>query len=167
MKINENNKIKGLVTFEPTIYYDFRGENIETFSKLVYEPFAPSPFVIDSLSRSTKGVLRGFHGDKHTWKLIQILQGSVHFVVIDIRPTSPTENYIETFNLNDKNRLQVLIPAGCVNAHLCISDECLFSYKLTCGYVKPAKQIHIKWNDPKYDIYWPIEKPILSQRDNI
>ena len=166
MKINKNHKIKDLITFEPDIYHDFRGENVEIFSEKVYKEFTSSEFVIDSLSRSTKNVLRGFHGDEHAWKLIQVLYGCAYCVIIDMRPNSSTRNYTETFNLNDKNRLQVLIPAGCVNAHLCISDECLFSYKLTYGYVEPTKQIHVKWNDPTYEIYWPIKTPILSQRDN-
>jgi dTDP-4-dehydrorhamnose 3,5-epimerase len=167
MKIQPHNKITGLVTFEPESYYDYRGENVETFNQEVYERFVPEPFVVDSVSRSMKGVLRGFHGDKFAWKLIQCLYGSVHFVVIDVRPESPTKTYVQTFNLNDKNRLQVLVPAGCVNAHLCVSNECLFHYKLTHGYVKPEDQLHIKWNDPQFDIYWPIDNPILSQRDSV
>ena len=155
------------MTFSPEIHYDFRGENVEIFSQGVYQDFVPGPFVIDSISRSTKGVLRGFHGDLHAWKLIQVLYGSVHFVVIDTRPDSPTYSYVETFNLNDRNRLQILVPAGCVNAHMCMSDECLFHYKLTYGYVKPQDQIHIKWNDKRFDIHWPIDNPITSKRDAI
>jgi len=165
MIIKSNNKIKGLVIFRPDVHYDYRGENVEIFSQKDYEQFIPSPFVVDSLSRSSKDVLRGFHGDTFSWKLIQCLYGSVHFVVIDIRPESPTKNYIETFNLNDKNRLQVLVPSGCVNAHLCMSNECLFHYKLTHGYATPPNQLHIKWNDPSYEILWPIANPITSERD--
>ena len=59
----------------------------------------------------------------------------------------------------------MLVPAGCVNAHLVTSDECLFHYKLTKSYVPIEKQIHVKWNDPTYNIFWPINDPILSKRD--
>lgn len=163
--ISDKEKIEGLVVIKPEIFYDFRGENMEIFGKGYYN-LTPTEFVVDSISRSTRGVLRGFHGDRHAWKLIQCLYGSVYFVVIDVRPESSTRNVVKSFNLNDKNRLQVLVPAGCVNAHLCISDECLFSYKLTYGYVKPEEQIHIKWNDPVYNVFWPIKTPILSQRDS-
>ena len=69
----------------------------------------------------------------------------------------------ELFRL--ENKQQVLIPNGCVNAHLCVSDECLFHYKFTHEYVAQKDQIHVKWNDPKYKVFWPIDNPILSARD--
>ena len=162
-----NGKISDLKVVQPEVFYDLRGENVETFNEESYKYLVTSQFVIDSISRSTKGVLRGFHGDKFAWKLIQVLYGSVHFVVIDFRPESNTHMCVETFNLNDKNRLQILVPAGCVNAHLCMSDECLFHYKLTHGYVKPDDQIRLKWNDPSIDVWWPIDNPITSYRDSI
>jgi dTDP-4-dehydrorhamnose 3,5-epimerase len=167
MNIHNHHKILGLITFEPEIHYDHRGENIETFSKKTYEQYVTDGFVVDSVSRSSKHVLRGFHGDKLAWKLVQCLYGSIYLVVIDTRPGSMTHTYVETFDLNDKNRLQVLIPPGCVNAHLCMSDECLFHYKLTHGYVQREEQIHVKWNDPKYPVWWPIENPIVSHRDSL
>ena len=72
----------------------------------------------------------------------------------------------ETFYINDKNRLQVLIPKGCINAHLVLSESCLFSYKLTHKYVPQSEQITLKWNDPVSQINWATSKPILSQRDS-
>jgi dTDP-4-dehydrorhamnose 3,5-epimerase len=86
--------------------------------------------------------------------------------VIDLNPQSPTFNNVESFNLNDKSRTQILVPPKCVNAHLCMSEECIFFYKLSHNYVGQEHQLHVKWNDPKYDIFWPIENPILSLRDS-
>jgi dTDP-4-dehydrorhamnose 3,5-epimerase len=82
-----------------------------------------------------------------------------------LREDSPTYKQQDTFYINEKNKLQVLIPPGCVNGHLCLSDSCLFSYKLTEDYVSIDDQISIKWNDPEYNIFWPISSPILSKRD--
>ena len=122
-------------------------------------------FVVDSFSFSRKDVLRGFHGDTKAWKLVQCIQGSIFLVVIDTRKDSQTYNKVETFVLDDKDRKQVLIPRGCVNAHLCLTETCIFFYKLTHGYVRPEDQITLKWNDPKYKISWPVANPILSLRD--
>lgn len=155
-------------------FEDFRGVNFEGFDKDIYhEGFSKSnnwknenpTFVADSYSKSTKNTLRGFHGDKDTWKLIQCLQGKIFFVVIDKRQDSPTFNKNKTFILSSENRNQVLVPKGCVNAHLCLSDECLFQYKITQKYVPQDKQIHVKWNDPEHEVYWPTKNPITSKRD--
>lgn len=168
----KSDKIKNLLVFEPEIFTDFRGENCETFNKEIYHKlmseYVPSniDFVTDSFSFSTKNVLRGFHGDKKTWKLIQCLKGNVYFVVIDMRLDSQTYMKHDSFSLNEKTRLQILIPNGCVNAHLCMSDECIFNYKLSENYVDQQNQLSIKWNDPKYNIWWPITTPILSKRDS-
>ena len=169
--IKESEKIKDLMVIAPDVFYDFRGENCETFNKEFYDKLLQSHsifdvnFIVDSFSFSRKNTLRGFHGDTKTWKIIQCILGDIYFVVIDFRPQSPTLNHYEIFNLNDKNRHQVLIPAGCVNAHLCISDTCIFNYKLSNSYTEQKDQISIKWNDPFYNIYWPISNPILSKRD--
>lgn len=155
-------------------FEDFRGVNFEGFDKDVYnKEFSRSDnwknenptFVTDSYSRSAKNTLRGFHGDKDTWKLIQCLHGKIFFAVIDKRQGSLTYNKSKTFVLSSENRNQVLVPKGCVNAHLCLSDECLFQYKITQKYVPQENQIHVKWNSPDNDIYWPIKNPITSKRD--
>jgi dTDP-4-dehydrorhamnose 3,5-epimerase len=157
--------IKGLFTITPKIYRDFRGENVETYDEKVYIKMGCPKFVVDSFSFSRKNVLRGFHGDKKTWKMIQCIKGDIYFVVIDVRNNSSTFGNKEVFLLNDKDRLQVIVPAGCVNAHLCLSDECVFSYKLSTTYTEQKDQISVKWNDQKHEIFWPITNPILSERD--
>ena len=66
--------------------------------------------------------------------------------------------------LSDVNRLQILVPPKYGNAHLILSDKAIFHYKQSTHY-NPAKQFTYKWNDPKFNIWWPIKNPILSQRD--
>lgn len=162
------------MVIQPSIFSDHRGKNFEGYNEENYNRFFKQikdfekdglKFFVDSYSVSVKNVLRGFHGDTRTWKLIQCIKGAIYFVVIDVRPTSPTFHNHEIFDLNDKTRFQVIVPAGCANAHLCVSDECIFSYKLSNSYTEQKDQISIKWNDPKYNISWPITNPILSERD--
>ena len=179
-----NNAIQDLLVVEPQVYYDNRGENIETFCAKHYKAMfssidvfrgnitkgtPPLSFVVDSVSVSRKNVLRGMHGDTTTWKLVQCLKGSIYLVVLDLRKDSSTYRTWNSFYINEKNRHQVLIPAGCVNGHLCLSDECMFSYKLTEDYVDVKDQITIPWNDPEYGVHWPINKTnvILSRRDDV
>lgn len=174
LSISNDCKIKDLFLLRPESFSDYRGENFEGFNEESYgKIFSTSDnwrngnnkFIVDSFSKSRKDVLRGFHGDSVSWKLIECLKGSIYFVVIDTRKDSKTFGMHQSFTLNEYNKHQILIPNGCVNAHLCITDECLFHYKLTHQYVAQKDQIHIKWNDPNYNVFWPIKNPILSQRD--
>ena len=160
-----NSSIQDLKIITPKIFYDYRGENFESFDSSFFKKELNLEFNIDSFSISRKKVLRGLHGDISNYKLVQCLIGDIYLVVIDLRENSTTYKQIKNFHLSDKNKTQVLIQPGCVNGHLCMSQQCLFSYKLTSGYVPINKQLHVKWNDPEYRIFWPISNPILSERD--
>lgn len=169
MKLYESNRIKGLLTIHLEVFHDFRGEYVETFNRGKYafsdDLGEPIDFVEDDVSVSSRGVLRGLHGDGRTWKLIQCLAGAFYYVVVDMREGSSTYLNWEAFALNEKNRIQVLVPAGCANGHLVMSERCIFSYKQSQYYSGMENQFTVRWNDPKVGIYWPIKEPILSERD--
>jgi len=169
MEVKKSVIIHELHTVSLKAHNDIRGESLQTFSEKEYifhdDSGEEIRFVEDDVSVSKYNVLRGLHGDTITWKLIQCLYGEVFFVVLDMRQTSPSYLKWQSFILNDANRLQVLIPAGCVNGHLCLSEKCIFSYKQSQYYGGAAKQITVKWDDPKFNIPWPLTEPILSVRD--
>ena len=68
---------------------------------------------------------------------------------------------------DDKTKKQVLIPPRVGNGFLVLSDSSVFHYKWSYpgSYPDVDDQFTIKWNDPEYNIYWPVEKPILQLRD--
>ena len=161
-----------VILFNPSVTHDFRGEIFTTYMSGVYETilgekYRETPFVEDKISVSRRDVLRGLHGDFETDKLVQCLHGEVYLVVVDWRKDSPTYMQWESHLLNDKNKLQVLIPKGFLNGHLCLSEKCIFSYKQTSYYKGADKQISASWCDPKLGIFWPIKTPILSERDAV
>jgi len=164
MKYEINNIIKDLVVFEPNVFYDHRGEYINTYNVKDYE-FLGNDFLEDDFSISKKNVLRGLHGDSKTKKLIQCLYGEIMLAVADLRESSPSYLKVQTFMVNDKNRIQVLVPEGCVNGHLCLSRKCIFSYKQTELYSGAQNQISVRFDDPWLNIPWPAKTPILSSRD--
>lgn len=155
---------------QPEIFRDFRGEFVETFSVRSYQ-FTDQAgnlleFVEDNISISRRNVLRGLHGDRKTWKLVQCVYGAVYYVVADLRPDSATYLQWESFAINDRNRIQILVPAGCANGYLCLSEECVFTYKQSHYYSGAENQFTVRWDDPALNIYWPIQSPSLSQRDS-
>lgn len=169
MNVTESTNIRDLRMIAPPVFRDFRGEYVETFSRRGYQfPNRDGTlvdFVEDDASMSRRGVLRGLHGDSRTWKLVQCLWGEFYLVVADMRRDSPTYLAWEGFYLNDRNRTQVLIPAGCVNGHLCLSEQCLFSYKQSEYYSGADNQLTVRWDDPALAITWPVRDPLLSVRD--
>ena len=153
------------------IFYDYRGEYVETWNIENYKVFNPKGsgneiiFRQDDISTSTKHTLRGLHGDNKTWKLVSCIYGSLLQVVVDMNYDSATYLEWELFTINDKNRQQILVPPGYANGHLVMSDFGIFSYKQSTLYGGAKEQFTVKWNDPKINIPWPINNPILSLRD--
>ena len=167
MKIEKTELDGVLLITPPVMAEDFRGTNTETYNQQQYNDAGINQkFILDSVSTSRKNVLRGIHGDSKTWKLITCLHGSFYFVVVNNDVESKQYKKWISFTLSDKNRLQVLVPPKFGNAHLVMSENVVFSYKLTEYYDRDS-QFTIRWDDPKYNIWWPIQNPILSERDSL
>jgi dTDP-4-dehydrorhamnose 3,5-epimerase len=149
--------------FQPLSFEDYRGELYTIFNqdehKLVFNH--------DKVAVSRKHVLRGIHGDSKATKLIACLHGEIYLVVVDNRPESP--NYLKWYCLllNGINKKSVLVPPGFGNGHLVLSDTAVFFYKWSYDgeYPDVKDQFSLNWKDPKINIYWPIDNPILSERD--
>ena len=124
-------------------------------------------FKHDKFSLSKKNVLRGLHGDKKTWKLVSCPYGKFLLVIVNYIKTSKDYLKSKSLILSQENGVQVLIPPSYANGHLCLTNKCLFHYKLSYSgkYIDSKEQFSLRWNDPKLKIKWKIRKPILSKRD--
>jgi dTDP-4-dehydrorhamnose 3,5-epimerase len=159
--------LKGIKIFKNSIFYDKRGY-IWTSWKKSNKKFKKLKFIHDKFSISKKNVLRGFHWDKKTWKLISCVYGRIFFVVLNCNRNSKSYLKHNNFFLDHKKNSQILVPPSFANAMLCLSDKCVLHYKLSYrgDYNDSEKQFSIKWNDPKIKVKWPINKNfILSERD--
>lgn len=154
--------IEGVKLITPEAFEDFRGEYVQLWNKKEYD-FCPEWAETD-VSLSYRGVFKGLHGDSVTTKLISCLFGRFYLVALDMRKDSDTYGQYESFLLSDRNRRQVLVPAGCANGHLCLSDQSIFHYAQSHSY-NPARQFTVAWNDPRFNIWFPEEPKIVSQRD--
>lgn len=162
----ESTKLDGVkLIIPPTIYEDFRGDYVEIYNHRLYgEAGVSRVFIQDDISTSRKHVLRGIHGDASTWKLISCLHGAFYLVVVNNDPASHQYRKWQGFTLSDSNRMQVLVPPNFGNGHLVMTELAIFHYKQTTEYER-AGQFTIVWNDPEFDIWWPVKRPILSMRD--
>ena len=164
IKVSET-ELDGVLLIQPYIFEDFRGQFVETYSEELYrEKGIDVTFVQDDICVSSRNVLRGTHGDHVTYKLLSCLHGRLYFVVVNCDTESEDFGKWQSFILSDVSRVQVLVPPKYGNAYLVLSDEAIFHYKQSTYYNR-KKQFTYKWNDPKFNIWWPVDNPILSQRD--
>ena len=167
MKV-KTTKLPGVIVIEPQVFGDERGFFLESYHEERYrnEAGIQETFVQDNHSRSTRGVLRGLHfqGTKPQGKLVRVTQGEVFDVAVDINPESPTYTKWVGIKLSSENHLQMFIPAGYAHGFLVLSDVAEFQYKCA-EYYDPSDEKGVLWSDPKLEIAWPIENPILSDKD--
>ena len=168
-KITKSKTIKDVVIIEPSVFTDKRGSIYTLFDKDLEKRLLPNGFKFNhqKINISKKNVLRGIHYDSKTWKLISLNLGSIYQVAVDLRVNSPTYLKFDSFKLNDKKHLFLLLPPGIGNAFYVYSKIAIYSYCLSYKgrYFDINDQKTISWNSPKLNIKWPSKKPILSSRD--
>jgi len=155
--------------YTPSVYREYRGEIFTTYHSTdhpVNKRMPTDVSVHGRFSKSYKGVLRGLHYDDKTWKLVQAVVGDIYLVVLDVREGSSTYGQWESYIISERTRDQVLVPPGFANGHFALTD-CIFHYNLFYqgDYVDENAQGVIKWNDPRFNIEWPTDMPILQKRD--
>jgi len=155
--------------YTPSVYREYRGEIFTTYHNKLHPVSQKLPKdcnIHGRFSKSFKGVLRGLHYDFKTWKMVQALVGEIYLVVLDVREDSETYGRWESYIISERTRDQVLVPPGFANGHFALTD-CVFHYNLFYegDYVDENAQGVIKWNDPRFNIEWPTETPILQKRD--
>jgi dTDP-4-dehydrorhamnose 3,5-epimerase len=98
-------------------------------------------------------------------KLVQVSQGAVFDVAVDIRKSSPTFGQWVGCELSDTNHRQLWIPQGFAHGFIVLTESADFLYKTT-DYYAPAYERCISWSDPSIGIIWPDGiAPLLSAKD--
>lgn len=160
-------EIPGLLIFEPKVFGDARGYFMETWNRGRYgQAGLEVDFVQDNISYSRRGILRGLHFQQPhpQGKLLQVLQGEVFDVAVDIRRSSPTFGRWHGLTLSSENKRQFYVPPGFAHGFAVVSETVLFHYKCTEFY-SPKDEVSLRWDDPDLAIPWPVEAPLLSERD--
>ncbi len=160
-------KLDGVVIIEPKVFGDHRGFFMETWNAKRYEESGLDvSFVQDNLSYSRRGILRGLHyqNPNTQGKLVSVLQGEVYDVAVDVRAGSKTFGEWVAVTLSAENKRQFYVPPGFAHGFCVTSEMALFVYKCTDLY-NPQAEGSILWNDPDLGIDWPIDEPLLSEKD--
>lgn len=158
--------LPGVLVIEPRVFGDSRGFFVETWQAERYANAGLPPFVQDNLSRSARGVLRGLHYQEPQaqGKLVQVLEGEVFDVAVDIRQGSKTFGRWHGVTLSDGNKRQFWVPPGFAHGFVVTSETALFAYKCSTLY-RPEYDHSLRWDDPDLGIDWPVDAPVLSAKD--
>lgn len=158
--------IKGLCVIEPKVFSDNRGFLMESYNEKDFsEEGLSAKFVQDNEAFSRRGVLRGFHVNRHhpQGKLIRVLDGEIFDVAIDLRINSPTYKKWYGVNLSEENRKQLYIPEGFGHGYLALTDARIL-FKVTTHWIA-GDEIGFAWNSEEFNIDWPIKNPIQNESD--
>ncbi len=159
--------IAGVVVIEPHVHGDNRGYFKESWNARRFaEAGLPDRFVQSNVSRSSAGVLRGLHYQypNPQGKLVQVLEGRIFDVAVDIRPDSPTFGQWMGVELSADNHRQLYVPEGCAHGFCVLGEIATLSYLCTALF-EPEHDAAVAWDDPQIGIEWPIQPESLSAKD--
>ncbi len=162
--------IDGLVIVQPRVFADERGFFLETYKNSDFKNSGINvEFGQDNHSYSTKGVLRGLHFQKppsSQAKLIRVIKGAVWDVAVDMRKNSPTFLKWYGIELSEENNTMFYVPEGFAHGFITLSDKAHLMYKCSKEY-DPSTDSGIRWDDPDVGVKWPMDKPLLSPKDEV
>ncbi|HEY9490203.1 MAG TPA: dTDP-4-dehydrorhamnose 3,5-epimerase [Chryseosolibacter sp.] len=168
MQVKETG-IDGLIELIPDIYRDSRGWFYEFYKDSTLKQFGiDQNFPQENMSFSEKNVIRGLHFQRDPFaqaKLATVISGSVLDVVVDLRKDSKTFGKVYECKLDSIRRNMLMVPEGFAHGFAALEDT-IFFYKCSNVYDKQSES-GIIWNDLKLNIQWPIENPIVSDKDKL
>lgn len=120
----------------------------------------------NSFSRD-KGTLRGMHyqlAPNSEDKIVRCIKGSLYDAIIDIREGSKTFGQWFGAELSAENRKTLFVPKGFAHGFITLEDNTEAFYLVTAKY-SFERERGIRYNDPRFNIEWPIEPLIISDKD--
>jgi dTDP-4-dehydrorhamnose 3,5-epimerase len=163
----ESLAIAEVLLLRPQVFRDERGYFLESHNAQTWASAGVNvTFVQDNTSLSSRGTLRGLHAQvrKPQAKLVRVLDGLIFDVAVDIRRGSPTFGQWVGAELSAEGFEQLFIPAGFAHGFCVLSETARIAYKVS-DYYDPGGEISLAWNDPAIGIDWPLESPLLSEKD--
>lgn len=170
MKV-EKTKLPGVLLFKHECFEDHRGTYEEIYSKTKFDEACQEhlghtiDFLETNIAVSSKHVLRGMHGDDRTWKYISCLKGKYMTNILCYDETSKFYGQYQSFILSEQNKCQLLVPPRHGNGYIVMSDEAILHYQQSCVYQGMENQFTVKYDDERFNMWWPVKNPIISKRD--
>ena len=169
MKFTET-KLKGAYVIEVEPLADERGFFARSWCQKEFAEHGLDPNLVQcNISFNLKkGTLRGMHYQAEPYqeaKLIRCTKGAIYQVVIDIRPDSFTFKQWVAVELTAENRKMLYVPKGMASGFQTLMDNTEVFYQMGEFYHPESAKV-VRWDNPAFEIEWPIEVKIISDKDN-
>jgi len=162
-------KLKGVWLIAPEAHADKRGELRRHYCENEFRTHGLNARIVQTnISENWyMHTLRGFHYQIAPFeeaKTLSAMCGAIYDIVVDLRPKSETFLKWISFDIDDKNKFSLHIPAGCANAYLTESDRTIIHYYMSEFY-SPESYRGFRFNDPLFKFSWPHEPAVISDKD--
>lgn len=114
-----------------------------------------------------KGTLRGLHYQvppAAETKIVRCTRGSLHDVIVDLRPDSRTFLRHHAVVLSADNRRMVYVPMGFAHGFQTLQDDTEIFYQIS-EFCAPEHARGVRWDDPLLGIAWPADERTIIERD--
>ena len=168
--ILEEGALPGVFVVDLQRHEDMRGFFARTWcSREFSEAGLASEIVQTSVAYNhKKGTLRGMHWQappSREARLVRCTAGSAHAVVADLRPDAATFKRSMSLVLGQENHRAIYVPPGRALGYQTLEDNTEILYKMT-DYYDPDKARGFRWNDPAFEIRWPLRDMTILDRDD-
>jgi len=161
-------KIPGVLVVELEKREDARGYFARAWCSTEFAKHGLPQFVQTNMSMSRqRGTIRGLHyqaAPHGEAKYMRCIRGAIFDVAVDVRPESPTYKKWVGLELTADNRKALFIPEGLAHAYQALADDAEVIYSSSCAYA-PGAERGIRWNDPAFNVEWPIVEAHVSEKD--
>lgn len=162
-------KLKGAFIIDIKRLEDERGFFARSYCKNEFETYGLNTNVLQAnvSYNEKKGTLRGMHmqlAPHEESKLVRCTRGSIYDVIIDMRPASATYKQWIGVELSDTGYRMLYVPEGFAHGFITLEDNTHVTYQVTQYYHAGAEQCY-RWDDPAFNIKWPIEPVLISDKD--
>lgn len=162
-------KLKGAYVIEVEPKEDERGFFARTYCQHEFEAQGIDFNIVQSniSYNKNKATLRGLHAQLAPYKeskLVRCCSGSIYDVIVDMRKNSST--YLQWYGaeLNADNNTMMYIPEGFAHGFITLQDNTEVVYQMS-EYYTPGAEIGFCWNDPAFNIHWPLSPVVISVKD--
>jgi dTDP-4-dehydrorhamnose 3,5-epimerase len=114
-----------------------------------------------------KGTIRGMHYQNEPFsemKAVRCIRGSFYDVVLDLRKDSITYKKWFGVEISSSNHKMLIIPEGCAHGFQTLEDD-VEAFYLVSKEFSTAHDAGVRYNDPAFNIQWPLPLSIISDKD--
>ena len=123
--------------------------------------------IIENSFNKKKGTVRGMHLQLPPFtetKVVRVTQGAIYDAVVDLRPDSETYMQWIGVELTAVKHNILYIPKGFAQGFQTLADDTEVFYMISEFYA-PDYARGFRWNDPAFNINWPLEISVMSVKD--